>query len=297
MKYLYVGVILLIAVFCAYSIKPKAISNTIHVKSNCKTQTLRRFVNDKKYLKDSLADLKYGLNLDDFNNPTLNLKLENKEIIVTLNNYQNTNNDLMLLGSYSIELKNYSIENLYWWYLNRNLKKQIKNIIEKICLKCGDLTFAYGGQIEQTTLKDSTLIYIKSESNVFPTTQVIYSKIQVLENYAIKNEAKPTNPPMLNINKKKVGTTFVFSVALPINKVLPPDGNIVPKRMLSGGKFLKANVSGGPKMLSNMELGLENYLSDYLFSSPAIPFQSLVTNRLLETDTSKWVTNLYYPIY
>ena len=29
--------------------------------------------------------------------------------------------------------------------------------------------------------------------------------------------------------------------------------------------------------------------------SPAIPFESLITNRLEEPDTSKWVTKIYYP--
>ena len=36
-------------------------------------------------------------------------------------------------------------------------------------------------------------------------------------------------------------------------------------------------------------------MTDNALSSPAIPFESLVTNRMQEPDTSKWVTKIYYP--
>jgi hypothetical protein len=58
-----------------------------------------------------------------------------------------------------------------------------------------------------------------------------------------------------------------------------------------------AEVKGGLFSVINGEEELTYYLSDYKKNSPAIPFQSLVTNRLLEIDTSKWVTKLYYPIF
>jgi hypothetical protein len=32
-------------------------------------------------------------------------------------------------------------------------------------------------------------------------------------------------------------------------------------------------------------------------STPAIPYQSIITNRLTETDTTKWITKIYQPIF
>jgi hypothetical protein len=38
-------------------------------------------------------------------------------------------------------------------------------------------------------------------------------------------------------------------------------------------------------------------MQDYGKSVVAIPFQYLVTDRLAEKDSSKWVTKIYQPIY
>jgi hypothetical protein len=37
-------------------------------------------------------------------------------------------------------------------------------------------------------------------------------------------------------------------------------------------------------------------VQDHQRVAPAIPFQSLVTDRTKQPDTSKWVTRLYWPI-
>jgi hypothetical protein len=41
---------------------------------------------------------------------------------------------------------------------------------------------------------------------------------------------------------------------------------------------------------------LEYYLNEHRLRPPALPFQSLVTDRLVERDTTKWITRLYYPV-
>jgi hypothetical protein len=41
---------------------------------------------------------------------------------------------------------------------------------------------------------------------------------------------------------------------------------------------------------------MELYISDHERVPPAIPFLSLVTNRMLEPDSSKWITLIYYPV-
>ena len=37
-------------------------------------------------------------------------------------------------------------------------------------------------------------------------------------------------------------------------------------------------------------------MDDYHLTSPAISFQSLVTDRQVEKDSLKWITKIYYPI-
>jgi len=298
MKYLYFGIIVLVAFLSSYWLIPKIIVSSIHVKSNCKTQTLLRLVYNQKYINDSLGTLKYNLIPDDFANPTLLINLGSKAINVTLNNYQNSSKEDMIMGSYSLKSGSSPFEKIKYFYLNYKYKSEIEKIIKKISSNCEDLTIAYGGQIILTNLIDSTLIYIKTSTDSFPSVKEIYNKIKILEDYAKINGAKRTNHPMLNIKKISAeNLKYEFSIALPINKDLPPFENISPKRMLAGGKFLTSTAKGGFNSVAKMEISLEHYLSDYAYSSPAIPFQSLVTNRMIQKDSTQWVTKLYYPIF
>ena len=298
MKYLYIGIIMLIALVCAYFFIPKVISDTIQVKSSCKIQTLRRLVYNQNNVTSSLEDIKYTLKMDDFGNPVIIIDLQSKQIYITLNNFQSASNDDMIMGSYTLHSGKNKFEKIKNYYLNYKIKSKLKDIIQKIGSNCEDLKNAYGGEITKTNLMDSTLIYTKTVTDSFPTITEIYTKIQLLEKYAVSNGAKSTNHPMLNIRKVSAeDIKYEFSVALPINKDLQPNGNIVPKRMLAGGKFLTTTVKGGFRNVAKMELNLENYLSDYTYSSPAIPFQSLVTNRFDHKDSTQWVTKLYYPIF
>jgi hypothetical protein len=63
------------------------------------------------------------------------------------------------------------------------------------------------------------------------------------------------------------------------------------------GNILVAEVKGGPYTVTNAFNSLHDYVTDHDLQSPAIPFQSLITNRLQQPDSTKWITKIYYPIY
>jgi len=62
------------------------------------------------------------------------------------------------------------------------------------------------------------------------------------------------------------------------------------------GKYLTTEVTGGPGSVAAALSGLKDYIRDYQRTIMAIPFQSLVTDRMQVTDTTRWVTRIYYPI-
>jgi hypothetical protein len=66
--------------------------------------------------------------------------------------------------------------------------------------------------------------------------------------------------------------------------------------MLGGGNILITEVKGGPASIKKAFNEMETYITDYRRTAPAIPFQSLITDRSKEPDTSKWVTKIYYPV-
>ena len=120
--------------------------------------------------------------------------------------------------------------------------------------------------------------------------------IKTLENYILKVHGEKAGFPMLHVQKEGP-QKFVTMAAIPTAEVLPSENNILLKQMVLGSPLLVSEVRGGVQTIINGERELSNYVSDYKKLSPAISFQSLVTDRQMERDTSKWITKLYYPIF
>lgn len=188
--------------------------------------------------------------------------------------------------------------NKAFYYFNL---KHIKETNEKILVGMQDFLInkknVYGFDVKNEKQADSTLITMKAFSTHYPTVDEIYTNIEKLKQYAVAKNANTTNAPMLNIRNEGSGK-WMYMVALPIDKALDNKGEIIAKRMFAGGKILITdNINGGFITIDKALENLEKYKNDYSFMSPAIPFQSLVTDRTIQQDTSKWTTRLYYPVY
>ncbi|HEV3252438.1 MAG TPA: GyrI-like domain-containing protein [Puia sp.] len=152
----------------------------------------------------------------------------------------------------------------------------------------------YSISIEQTQVKDTLLVTAKNISQKSSSMPLVYGLIKNLRDYISSQGAEETNYPMLNIMALD-STHFETLVAIPVNKELKGNGTISPKRMVPGN-ILVTEVRGGNYSINHAMGLLENYIDDYQKSRIAIPFESMVTDRSSETDTSQWVTKIYYPI-
>jgi hypothetical protein len=153
----------------------------------------------------------------------------------------------------------------------------------------------YGFTIRQEPVVDSILVSTFAMSKGYPSTAFIYNLLDQLKDYIKNQSAKETGYPMLNINTED-SINYLTRVAIPVDKELKSSGNISYKRMLGRGKILVAEVKGGPGLINNAFYQMKNYVNDYQRVAPAIPFLSLVTDRMNEPDTSKWITRIYYPV-
>ncbi len=152
----------------------------------------------------------------------------------------------------------------------------------------------YGFKVENQKQFEISLVSVKHTFDHYPTTTEIYSIIQSVKDYIHAKGGKEKDFPMLYVYQESTNT-YEAMAAIPVKIELPSEGKFKLKRMMMGS-ILMAEVKGGVASVTTAEIELKNYVKDYKKIAPAIPFQSLVTNRLLETDTSKWVTRLYYPI-
>lgn len=179
---------------------------------------------------------------------------------------------------------------------------QFKKVINNVAFLLADIKKyfdkpenIYGMKIVKQKVTESSMISLKNTFQHYPSTQEIYKMIELLKEYIQKEGGKESNFPMLHVQKEDP-MIYETMVAIPTKSDLPSSGKFLLKKMVLGN-ILMAEVKGGIYTVIKMEDELTNYVNDYKKLSPAIPFQSLVTDRLLETDTTKWITKLYYPIF
>lgn len=176
-----------------------------------------------------------------------------------------------------------------------NLEQQMKDILSAMKNYYSNEQNIYSLQINKSLVQDSVLISTAKVFDSFPNNSQIYSLIEKLKNYAKLKDAVQTNPPMLNINTTD-SVHYRIQVALPVNKKLPDEKDIVYRWMLGRGNILISEVIGGYGIINNGFAAIELYVKDHNRVAPAIPFQQLITDRKNEPDTSKWKTLLCWPV-
>lgn len=234
----------------------------------------------------------------DENNATLTIYANHKQQYNSTISITNTENNNCII-SWNLILPKavnpFTKLKLYWQA--QTIKKSIDIVSQKFQAYIEDVKKVYGFATRITTLQDSCMISTKGLTNQYPSVTDIYVKIEKLEQYATQNKARITNYPMLNIHKVD-DASYSFMVALPINKRLANNAEILYKQMLPNGNFLCSDsIYGGFQKIDNLFYQFEKYRKDYNLMSPAIPFQSLITDRRKEADTTKWITKFYYPIF
>jgi hypothetical protein len=143
-------------------------------------------------------------------------------------------------------------------------------------------------------VKDTVLISSKFSTQSYPSTARIYTEISKLKIYIVHNNAEQTNAPMLHVEQGD--SVYFCMVAIPLNKAITQSNEFALKRMIPGN-ILVSEARGGISNIEKTSTQLTQYVKDYNLESPAIPFESLITDRMKEKDSSKWITKIYYPIY
>jgi hypothetical protein len=213
------------------------------------------------------------------------------ELTLILKNTDST--DLILNGI--IQTSYNPLKRVQLFLSSKKIKKDVQKIFESIAGYYSTTTNLYQYNIQKQSVADSILLSTFKEIKGPPSTEIIYELIDVLRNYIKSHSANETGYPMLNVFTKD-GISYMVKVAIPVNKKLADSGNISYKWMLGGGNILITEVKGGLGEINKAYEQIQLYISDHRRVAPAIPFQSLVTDRRKEPDSSKWITKIYYPV-
>jgi len=195
-----------------------------------------------------------------------------------------------LRWSYAVQTSSNPIERIKNYREAARQKQNLDTLLSNLKNFTSLTKNVYGHDIHLIMPSDTTLIVIKLKTPVFPNTEEIYQSIRSLKEYASANNAKEINYPMLMPNKSVPGAYETF-VALSIDKALPGKGDIVYRRYVPW-KDLMLEVTGGDSAVSQARMSLNNYILDNQIQVVSKTFQSLVTDRSIEKDSSKWTTRL-----
>lgn len=311
-KWLIILVVLLgLLLTSAYVFFPKNVNSSTIVKINCVMNSASRYVmNESKWAKwwpgtiahDSVSN-KDVFNYNGYRYLVTAIKY-NAILIETRRNGLAVNGTIFFLPlsfdsiqvewKYALETTSNPINRLHLYWETKKINNNLLNIMKSMKAFLDKPENVYGMHIDQILVKDTILVTTNFSSPQYPTTQKIYDLINGIKSYIALNHAKETNFPMLHVWQDS--GLYKTQVAIPVNTVIPQTNMYLIKRMVPG-KILVGQVTGGAYTATEAIRQMGIFMADNQLSSPAIPFESLVTNRMEEPDTSKWITKIYYPVF
>ena len=176
------------------------------------------------------------------------------------------------------------------------IKKDLDKLLKSLGSFLSDQKNIYGFEITEEKVTDSVLISTRKTFDHYPDEFETEEMIQKLRSYIKKNNAKEMNYPMLHV-KELDSLHFDAMTAIATDIKLPDNSEFASKMVLKGGNLLEAPITGGHATIRKGFIEYENAMREYSWTSPAIPYQLIITDRIKERDTSKWVTKLCYPIF
>ena len=141
-------------------------------------------------------------------------------------------------------------------------------------------TFSYIGITDSCALQD-----------VSQRMSDLYSEILV---FGVRSGVDMTNRP-LAIYHRLDEKMAVFELGVPIDKRIPVTDRIQYKTM-QGKEHVVANYYGSYETLADGHNAIQHWLMRYRRKVNGNPWEMYVTDPVIEPDTNKWLTRIYYPV-
>lgn len=272
----------------------------------CTNNSALRLLHDNSQLKSWWPGKQIETNVYNFNNRTFHFQqmtlpgIETKiptgtdSLTAYFQVFPHTVDSAYFEWNYTFEYSKNPVKKIKQHLLLRSLKNDFKQFLTAIKPFFEDEKNTYGMDVENQRVKDSTLISLKKTFDHYPTTEDVYSLVTAVKNYIKEKGGEESNAPMLNI-LPATNNQYDVMVGIPTKTDVVEQEPFKRKKMILG-YILVGDVTGGMATVAAAEKRMADYAFDHQKTAPAIPFQSLVTDRMMEKDTSKWVTRIYYPI-
>jgi len=205
-----------------------------------------------------------------------------------------SNDSVHVLWNYVIPTSANPFNKISEYWKARKFRKNAEAILSSLKQFLEKTENVYGIKISSTS---TDKIYLAATTSIFPRypdPADIYQMIEKLRDEISRQQLRETGRPMIN-NTALDSTRFETMVAIPVDTIIHETKDINMRRIVTI-KALVATVKGGPGKIQEALAQLNQYAIDHKLFSPAIPYETIVTERWKEPDTSKWVTTIYQPL-
>lgn len=177
----------------------------------------------------------------------------------------------------------------------KKIKKNMDAVLQNLGNFLSSVENVYGIPIERNFLKDTLYVTAKNLLTTTPSNREIYALIEKITAYAVSKGARVTGSPIFNVTTM-ADNRYQLMAGVPVDKNIAETNAFSLKHMVRGS-FIITEVLGGDESVNKASKSLQQYFSDYRKTSMAMNFTMLVTDRMYQPDSSKWITKLYRPVY
>jgi hypothetical protein len=177
----------------------------------------------------------------------------------------------------------------------RRLKGDFSKALQMFVAYIGDEKNIYGIGIRETKLKDTIIATSSGVLLTPPSTSLGCRMANELRQQIITAGLSITGPSML-LTIRETENKYKIMVGFPVNKIPDPTTHFDIKKMIPG-KLLTGTVYGGPAAIHRGHEQMKKYIMDKNREEVALPYEVSVTNKCAVPDTTKWITEICYPVY
>ncbi|HEY4064646.1 MAG TPA: GyrI-like domain-containing protein [Puia sp.] len=174
------------------------------------------------------------------------------------------------------------------------VRRQMVLVLDSLAGYVGKGENVYGMDVMHAMAHDTALVVTTLVTPSYPSVDTLYTRIHKIRDYIAREGSKETNYPMLHIQRRPDGQ-YESMIAVPSDRELKAQGVLFSKHFVPW-KIVVGEVKGGTYRAQRAMEELMQYTADHQLTLMAIPFQSLVTERDREPDSTKWVTRVIVPI-
>jgi hypothetical protein len=180
----------------------------------------------------------------------------------------------------------------------RMLVKDMQALVALLQSYTANPVHVYGFEPRLEKVQDTVFLSTTAWHAQYPDVPDIYALVGQLEAYAQQQGVATPRMPIYNVQQEEGSgpRRYRLMVALPIERVVRGTATIEIKRMILGN-LLTATIEGQPSRLPALFEVFEEYRREHGFTSPAIPFMELTTDRRQQPDSSRWITRFCYPVF